>query len=56
MYIYIYIYNPPLNKMPPPYKNPPLGTNLLATINLDGGTITSLIITPPRRQILLLSI
>ena len=57
IYIYIYIHNlPPLNKKLPLIRNPPLGKNVIVTINLDGGTITPLIRNPPSEAILLLSI
>ena len=41
IYIYIYIISPPLI-ITPPNKNKPWG-KIFVTINLDGGTITSLI-------------
>ena len=43
VYIYIYIYNLPLNKKTPLIRNPPWRGQIFVTINLDRGTITSLI-------------
>ena len=47
MHIIGNIISPPLNKKPSLIRTPPLGGTNIVTINLDGGTITPLIRTPP---------
>ena len=47
MLCYIMLQSPPLNKKPPNKKPPVGGNKYIVTIDLDGGTITPLIRTPP---------